>query len=357
MREFTIYFLLIALCLFSKCKHSESGEGLLKEDSRVTKIAPTLKTDIVPNDTDDPAIWYNNGDPEKSLILGTDKDIDGALLVFDVNGKLDSARSIWQLAYPNNVDVEYGFVNQQGEKIDIAVTVERQIGKVRIFKLPDMIAIDNGGIDVFEGEENDTLRRPMGVGLYKNPNNSQVSVILSRKSGPTDGTYLWQYLLKVNEAGYVDLALMRKFGDFSGGESEIEAIMVDDAQGYVYYSDEAFGVRKYHADPEKGSEELAVFGKDDFAEDREGIALWPKEDSDGFIIISDQQANSFNVYERNPSGREHKWLGKWMLSTIESDGCDLIAKPFGLNFPNGVFVAMSEDRTFHLYDLRDLPTF
>ncbi len=44
--------------------------------------------------------------------------------------------------------------------------------------------------------------------------------------------------------------LVRKFGLFSG-KKEIESIAVDDALGYVYYSDEGYGVRKYYADPSK----------------------------------------------------------------------------------------------------------
>ena len=42
-------------------------------------IKPVIITDTVRHDTDDPAIWVNFANPSASLVLGTDKDQDGAL--------------------------------------------------------------------------------------------------------------------------------------------------------------------------------------------------------------------------------------------------------------------------------------
>ncbi|MFY7786627.1 MAG: phytase, partial [Thermoflexibacteraceae bacterium] len=76
----------------------------------------------------------------------------------------------------------------------------------------------------------------MGISLYKNKA-GKIYAIVGRKSGPTDGSYLWQYLLEDNGAGQVKATLVRKFGVYSG-KKEIESIAVDDELGYVYYSDE-----------------------------------------------------------------------------------------------------------------------
>ncbi len=95
----------------------------------------------------------------------------------------------------------------------------------------------------------------------------------------------------------VKATLVRKFGNFSGTK-EIEAIAVDDAMGYVYYSDEGFGIRKYYAEPAKGNQELAVFGKTGFAQDHEGISIYSSTDTTGYILVSDQQTNRFNIYAR-----------------------------------------------------------
>jgi len=346
-----------ALCLLgcqpgAKEPTSEAGGSGTDKDS--AGIRPVLRTEPVQFDTDDPAIWYNAEAPEQSLVLGTDKEIGGGLYVFDLEGRIIDSLSVKGLSYPNNVDVEYGLRLKDGSTIDVAVTVERPLGLVRIFSLPALQPLDGGGVPAFATEADTALQRPMGVALYKRPSDGQISLILSRKRGPIDGTYLWQYALVPGDTAELSLKLLRKFGQFSGGESEIEAIMVDDTLGYVYYSDELKGVRKYYADPDSSGEELALFGTEGFAEDREGIALWPKGDSTGLIVVSNQQDHSFNLYPRNPEGHDHQLLRKWRLSTVETDGCELLAKPLGQRFPKGIFVAMSEDTTFHYYDLRVL---
>jgi hypothetical protein len=77
---------------------------------------------------------------------------------------------------------------------------------------------------------------------------------------------LWQYRLEDDGQGRVRARKVRAFEAWSGG-GEIEAIAVDDALGYVYYADEAVGIRKYRADPDApGAEvELALFGGTGFA--------------------------------------------------------------------------------------------
>ena len=184
----------------------------------------------------DPAIWINPEDPSKSLIIGTDKDSDGALYVFDLNGKIIEEKTVRNLKRPNNVDIEYGLL-LNGKPVDIAVATERENNKIRIYSLPDMKEIDNGGIEVFAGEK---FQAPMGISLYKRPSDSAIFAIVSRKEGPMEG-YLFQYLLKDDGKGNVTGTLVRKFGAYSG-KKEIESIAVDDQLGYVYYSDEQYGV-------------------------------------------------------------------------------------------------------------------
>ncbi len=346
----TLYFFLLLFILLAGCGN-EAADKAPEEDDR---IAPALRTQPVQYDTDDPAIWYNANKPEASLVLGTDKEVGGGLYVFDMEGQIIDSLTVRGLSYPNNVDVEYGFRLKDSTETDIAVTVERPLGLVRIFSVPDMQPLDGGGLPAFASEPDSLLRLPMGIALYKRPSDGQIFLMLSRKQGPTDGTYLWQYALLPGDTSAVRMEVVRKFGQFSGGESEIEAIMVDDALGYIYYSDEMTGVRKYYADPDSSAEELAIFGQEDFAEDREGIALWPTSEKDGYLIVSNQQDLSFNVYPRNPEDHAHTLLNNWKLSTVETDGCELLARPLGERFPEGVFIAMSEDTTFHYYDLREL---
>jgi len=318
------------------------------------KLVPVVITEQTNHDTDDPAIWIHPTDPTLSLIVGTDKNEDGALYVYTLDGKIDEQKTVHGLKRPNNVDIEYGLI-LNGKPTDIAVTTERFENRLRVFSLPDLKAIDNGGIDVFEGEK---LRAPMGIALYKRPSDGAVFVVVGRKEGPTDGTYLWQYRLEDDGNGNVHGKKVREFGIWSGIK-EIEAIAVDDALGYVYYSDENVGIRKYHADPdaENADKELALFGTDGFTQDREGISIYQVNDGTGYILVSDQEVSKFNIYKRegevdNP--HNHQLVKVVEVSALDSDGSEVTNVPVNEKFPFGLFVAMSSDKTFQFYSWKDI---
>lgn len=330
-------------------------------------VKPVVVTEPTKHDTDDPAIWINPNDPAQSLIIGTDKDKDGALYVYDLNGKIQPDKVVRNLKRPNNVDVEYGLI-LNGKPVDIAVVTERMTNKIRVYALPDMKCIDNGGIPVFVGEK---LRAPMGIALYKRLSDGAIYAIVSRKEGPTDGTYLWQYLLKDDGKGNVAGELVRKFGKYSGVK-EIEAIAVDDPLGYVYYSDEQYGIRKYYANPAvpNANRELGIIHAQDYWEDNEGISIYPIDDKTGYILVSDQSANRFRIYTRegtpaiidpdDPEDNEpakphqHKLVKIVNVAANNSDGSEVTNVNLGARFPHGMFVAMSDDKTFQIYNWDDI---
>lgn len=329
------------------------GEAPVAENA----LKPIVITEPTPHDTDDPAIWIHPDDPSKSLIIGTDKKLGGGLYVYKLNGEI--VDSVPDMQRPNNVDVAYQ-LDINGTKTDIAVTTERKTNMIRIFTLPDLKPVDNGGIPIFEGESGEGERDGMGIALYTKEVDSATTTIyaiVGRKTGPS-GSYLWQYELRGTADGTVQAEVVRKFGTYSG-KKEIEAIAVDNQLGYVYYSDETAGVRKYYADPKKGDEELAFFAQQDVKRDHEGIAIYKKDDTTGYLLLSNQQANTFVVYKREGTAgnpHEHKAIAEIPVSTIECDGADATSVNLGSLFPEGIFVAMSNGRVFHIYDWRDLQT-
>nr|WP_323349029.1 phytase [Arcicella sp. LKC2W] len=330
------------------------AQGCSSQVNNQKVISPIVITEAVKYDTDDPAVWVNPTDASKSLILGTDKNQDGALYVFDLQGKIIQDKVVKNLQRPNNVDIEYGLL-LGGKKTDIAVVTERMTHKLRIFSLPDMKPIDGGGLPVFEGETGTEFRDLMGISLYKNPQGA-IYAIVGRKSGPTNGGYLWQYLLEDTGKGDVKATLVRKFGTYSG-KKEIESIAVDDQLGYVYYSDEGVGVRKYYTEPSKGNEELALFAQTGFSEDHEGISIYQLTPTTGYLLVSDQGANKFHVFSREGAkgnSHEHPLLKVVEVNATQSDGSETVAIPLGNAFPKGLFVAMSNNKTFYLYRWEDI---
>lgn len=341
--SFLMLFLVLSSCQNEKVSSSETNQ------SNDDVIKPYIITDSVIHDTDDPAIWINFEDPSKSLIIGTDKDADGALYVFNLEGKTIDSLVVRNLQRPNNVDVGYG-LSYGDQKVDFVVTGERLTSKLRFYSLPEMKEIVDGGVEIYLDETGPEFRDLMGVAVYHDKVSDIHYVIAGRKNGPTDGTYLWQYRIDATESG-ITLELVRKFGNYSGNK-EIEAIAVDHELGYIYYSDEGVGVRKYYADPAKGNEELALFATEGFTDDHEGISIYQTSQNEGYILVSDQGANLFHVFPRegnegNPN--EHPLLVKIPLSTVSSDGSEVTAVNLGPNFPKGMFVAMSDDKTFQIY--------
>ncbi|NUO79469.1 phytase [candidate division KSB1 bacterium] len=324
--------------------------------ANASAITPRFVSERVQVDSDDPAIWLHPTHRSQSLILGTDKGDPepGALYVFDLQGRILADKVVRDLNRPNNVDVEYG-LPLQGVRVDIAVTTQKYENRVRIHSLPEMRAIDNGGVVVFEGI---AKVEPMGIALYKRARDGAIFMIVSRKKGPKDGTYLWQYRLEDDGTGNIKAVKVREFGAWSG-KGEIEAIAVDDAMGYAYYADEWAGIRKYHADPEAqdANTELAFFGTTGFKSDREGISIYAVNDGTGYVIVSDQQANTFHFYKREgePNApHDHRLVTVLKLSTKGSDGSEVTNVSLSEPFENGLFVAMSEKGVFQIYAWSDL---
>jgi len=318
-------------------------------------IKPRVISERVRHDTDDPAIWVNRADPSASLVIGTDKDIDGGLFVFGLDGKIHHDKTVRGLVRPNNVDIAYG-VQLGKEKVDVAVVTERYAHRLRVYRLPDMAPIDGGGIPVFERE---LARDCMGVALYTRPYDGALFAIVGRSDyqAPREG-YLHQYRLVDDGTGTLRGLFARSFGTWSG-KKEIEAIAVDNELGYVYCSDETHGIRKYYADPaeDDAEDELALFGTEGFARDHEGISIYPTGPGTGYIIVSDQQVNRFRIFKREGEPgkpHEHTFIKSVLLEARDSDGSDVTPVALGPLFPKGLFVAMSTDQTFHFYGWEDI---
>jgi len=348
----TILTLFLLPGLVTSCSKHIHSSTVVAENA--VAIKPVYISEKVGFDSDDPAIWVNPKDASKSLIIGTDKSATGGLYVFDLEGKIQHQLVVKGLKRPNNVDIAYG-LKLNGKSTDIAITTERISHKLRVFSLPDMTAIDGGGIPVFEGEALPEYRDLMGISIYTSKS-GKIYAIVGRKTGPKDGSYLWQYLLTDNGSGQVKAELVRKFGQYSG-KKEIEAIAVDNELGYIYYSDEQHGVRQYYADPEKGNEELALFGTTGFSEDHEGISIYKTSASKGYILVSDQGANRFQIFSREGTAQnkfDHQLLKIVKVEASHSDGSEVVNMPLNSTFKHGLFVVMSDDKTFHYYRWEDI---
>ncbi|MEQ1760651.1 MAG: phytase [Vicinamibacterales bacterium] len=332
--------LVLTLAACTGCAAVEAGDA-------TGEIAPLVQTTRVDQDVDDPAIWIHPTDQARSLVIGTVKAAApaGAVVVYGLDGGIRQV--IDGLNRPNNVDVEYG-VRLGGQTFDVAVVTERLARQLRLFR----IASDGKGLaeiarlPVLEGARGNA-GAPMGLGLYRRARDGKVYVIVAPKQGPREN-YLWQYALEDEGGGRVRLTFVRRFGRY-GGHGEIEAVAVDDGLGYVYYADEERSIHKWHADPDApgANRELAEFGMDGFAGDREGIGIYARPDGTGYIVAADQRPgqSEFRLYRREgEAGRphDHSRVVKVVSSPADStDGIEVTERALGAPFRQGMLVAMN----------------
>ncbi len=319
------------------------------------RLRPAVTTQPVAEDADDPAIWIHPGDPARSLVLGTDKTAapTGALYAFGLDGRV--RQKIAGIDRPNNVDVEYG-LKLRGQAADVAVVTERYRSRLRAFAIDrrtGALRDVSGDLRVFAGEKGERAA-PMGVGLYRRKDGA-VFALVSRKEGPRSGL-LWQYRLQDDGRGRVRAVKVRELGTTAGGE--VEAVVVDDALGYVYYAEEDAGIHKWAADPAHpaAGRELVLFGRDGFEGDREGLAVYARRDGTGYLIATDQRSgdSAYRVYRREGEpGRPHdhsRVVRVLRGGADETDGLEVTAVPLGSQFPAGLMAAMnSSGRNFFLF--------
>lgn len=320
----------------------------------IPSVRPVVRTEPLPDDADDPAIWVHPRNPRLSLILGTNKARAprGAIGVFDLDGRL--LQRIDGIDQPNNIDVVYGFTLGRA-LIDIAVATERYASRLRIFRIDPtrrrLVDItDFEQARVFAGETGERAM-PMGIALYQ-AGRGEVHAIVSRKAGPTQG-YLHHYRLVPTRGGRVGVQRLRAFGAFSG-KKEIESVCVDSALGYVYYADEDIGIRKYPVDPRLPEREIALFATE-YTGDQEGIALYAPPHGTGYLLCTEQRKGGslLHIYPR--FGVQRTPLLTLQTGADDTDGLDASAHNFGAPFETGLVVAMnSEGRNFWLYRWADI---
>jgi 3-phytase len=356
----------IAILMSAGCGSPPAAAPASTSDPGVP-LKPTGQTSPVPNDPDDPAIWIHPTDPSKSLILGTDKiEATGGLYVFGLDGV--QRQAVTPLDRPNNVDVEYG-TSIGGRLTDIAVVTERKRHALRVFAIPAdggaLTDLAPGGLPVLAGAS-EQASEPMGIGIYKRPRDGAVFAIVAPKTGGVSD-YLWQYRIGGDRTGRLTATLVRRFGQFSrvGGEpgdiGEIEALVVDDGAGYVYYSDERFGIRKYHADPDhpEAARELAVIGRDGYHGDREGLAIYETGERSGFLVSSDQVPGStrLRLFRREGSAsnpHDHAEVRTFVTASDSTDGLDVTSRALP-GYPRGLLLMMNAGpRNFLIYDWREI---
>ena len=74
-------------------------------------------------------------------------------------------------------------------------------------------------------------------------------------------------------------------------------------------------------------------------------------------MVSDQGANRFQIFSRQGTHQnpfEHRLVKVVNVTARQSDGSDVVNVPLNNTFKHGLFVVMSDDKTFHYYRWEDI---
>lgn len=318
------------------------------QDVPKISVEPSVKTEAVATDADDPAIWVNRLNPSKSLILGTDKiEKVGGLYVFNLDGKV--VQRIPNLDRPNNVDVEQE-VRLGTRKMDIAAVTERDQNRILIYQiLPSGKLKDiTGQTGIYAGTAE--AGKPMGVTIFRRKSGAEVLV---SRTQVRPGEAIMRFRLAWNEKTQkADLRAIDRFGSLEG-KDEIESLSADEATGRVYFSDEGFGV--HFGALTNSYRPAGKLGSGFYTGDHEGTATYATKVGPAFFVSCDQNKGEslYYFYPRTaPTGAAPLFV---LAGADDTDGIDVTGEPLGPKFPNGILVAMnSKDRNFWVYDMKEV---
>lgn len=289
------------------------------QTAAVTARGETVPVGTANDDAaDDPAIWRNAHQPERSLIVATDK--KAGLYVYGLDGKVR------------------GFT---------------AAGRVNNVALVDM---GRSGVIVAASDRNDEARAL--IQLYRLDTRSGTLAPLGRVEGGAGEAYgicLWRQGRELNvysvlKHGAIHHIRVKLDGQPAGTivrtmqlTTQTEGCVVEPRSAKLYVGEEDRGVWAFDART-SGKIEGELIASVDGAQlvaDVEGLAIMPKGTRGGWLVVSSQGDNAFALF-RLP---DHRFVGRFRVtagtvgSVEETDGIEVHPGSFGKDYPGGLIVA------------------
>ena len=288
--------------------------------------------------TMDSIALYVASDASQSLVFVTDKDESYLEMHNPVTeeyvGRIGGAGSdAGKLLYPNGVGVAYGVPTGSGKK-DLLFVVERDNHRVSIFSLPDKNFVAHFGAS--------ELEQPYGIAFYWKGNELQAWITETEPS--PDRVFVYRILPEgAGLKGVLDFQF-----ETAG---YLESIVIDPVSQRALICDEGDGHDVMVYDLQGNL--VTRFGQGLFVNEPEGIAIYDLGNSEGYIIVSDQNAEptEYEVFNR----KTYQSLGHFSGPTTTTDGIALTQAALP-NLPKGSFYAMHSDDVVHIYDWAEIAT-
>ncbi|WP_060178329.1 phytase [Streptomyces sp. IMTB 1903] len=354
---------------------------------------------------DDPAIWRNAKDPDRSLVIATAK--EGGLRVYDLDGR--QVQSVPAPPPPregdaagrfNNVDLISGLRFPDGRH-DVAVVSDRGRDQLRVYRIdagrtgaPLVDVTDEAAAPlVFSADPDEVAdqRTAYGLAAYTDRRSGRSFAVASRRHA----TALALAELLPTPQGKVGYRTVRTTSlpasfplpdgrtwtpcNEPGELPQVEGMVVDPDTGDLYAGQEDVGIWKLDADlrsPARLIEKVRSFGVPGtwnpqteecdagadpgfggrhLSADVEGLTIWrdarhPRRA--GYLLASSQGDDTFAVFDRE---RGDRYVRGFRITagdrpgapdgSQECDGAAVMSAPLGRRFPNGLLVVQDGANT------------
>ncbi|MGA4800316.1 MULTISPECIES: phytase [Streptomyces] len=347
-------------------------------------------------DADDPAIWRNAAQPDRSLVIATAK--EGGLRVYDLDARQVQAVPAPPAAGPddapgrfNNVDLVHGLRLPSG-RADVAVTTDRGHDRLRIHRIapgraggPLVDVTDPAAPPVFSADQAEINDQNTAYGLatWTDAASGRSYALVSRRNRTTvalleltptaAGTVTYRKLRSLDLPSSFRLPDGTSWAPCGepGELPQVEGMVVDPANGMLYAGQEDVGIWRVRADLtgaapklvdrvreygvpgvyDEETEECTAgadpgFGGTRLSADVEGLTLLTEADGDGYLLASSQGDDTFALYDRELEDANEYEGGFRVTASAdgsvdgseECDGAAVLNAPLGSKYPNGLLV-------------------
>ncbi|MGV8836149.1 phytase [Cellvibrio sp.] len=286
-----------------------------KSPHTIVSITPDVQTQVMArfgDAADDPAIWVNKKRPQKSLVIGTNK--QQGLFVYDMQGREVQHFNTGKL---NNVDVRYGV--PLGKKVvDIAVATNRDDNSLAIYTIDPK----NGKLR-FSGSVATDLEEIYGFCLYQNASGVTYA-IPNGKSGEFQQIQLSAVIDQQDKNSHVWQG--KKVRSFFV-KSQPEGCVADDKNQRLFVGEEDEAVWTIGAEPNAGTQvELVLRAGDVLVADVEGMGIYQGKNKH-YLVVSSQGNNSYVILDATAP---YKTRGVIRVDLDAERGIDGVSETDGL---------------------------
>ena len=314
-----IFIVLLAVNFLNAQEPNNLGSLLYKEVIANVETEPVFAGDDA---ADDMCVLENFNNPEKSLIISSDKKY--GIIVYDLDGvKLYD----YEVGRINNVDI---LPSRSIQNKYIVAGTNRTYNSIDIYLFNSKGELEN----LILRKEIPSLKDVYGVTFYRDEFNTYL--FISDKKGNVEQ---WSYN---NDEVNSEVKFVRKLR-FS---SLVEGLVADESKGKIYMGQERKGIWELNASPKLEEDKKLIFKKNKyFKPDFEGLTIRDDGDGKGYLITSVQGSNGYLIIDRNSLKAKMFFRiidGNKIDGTTETDGIDVSSIKTS-KFPNGFFIAQDDD--------------